>query len=1162
MYKKKDLIVILILFVITAVSIVFWIYARESFTVGGIKTNIDSSTRTIFVSLPEGSDKAQIISFNFPFKNNSVYIKKLSYGHTEIETPVEEKLTDDTVYDFGGYISHSKLIIKSGNSDLEYDLWVTTGDIPIITINTEKDIPDEPKVDCSLAILSANSSYRKSYIASEIELIDISESVPKDSYSLNIKEDSITGDVPSILDFETSKRFKLSASYMDRSFLREKLSYDIFKSLSDNNIAPDSSYVEVYVNNSYKGLYLLSRRVDRNMFLLPNYKKGDDNHSVIYETLNWRADFTMGIEGFAQIEPDMDSDKLYFEPLLDLASFIIDTESDEFFKNIEDIINMDNVIDNHILFLLTGCTNELASNNYIYRGNDTTDRFSFSPGSLYNSSFGRNDSSFKVDSKAIFYGTRLYNRLYEDEDYRERLKKRWDSLREDTLLISNIYNLIDNCIGGLSDAQKRNFARWPATVDIYGDDYDFIQDIDHIKEFIASRTASLDDYIKNPPILKIGDSYALVDEESKTIFCALPPGSDTIQEISWYFDDYEVHIEPVSMGKYNTYKKNYSEYEEIFNKGVKTDNIFFFIDSPKENEKQSEISIVKEKILLRGWALDPQNIDNTGVQRIFVFDGPLQDRNTFLGEATYELPRPDVADHFNNPDYEKSGFELNINTFYLEIGFHDLYIYAYDKNGNYSLKILPVEVRNKNNIVNKINDREVIELKNGGTFNFRNYIFHGLLIIKNSNSEKEYDFWVTTDKLPLVYIDSNSIDIDNQERINANMKIMYYDFNEKNFIDGTIFDYIGNIVIKIRGKSSLGYPKKQFSIELRDEEGSNENNVPLLDMPEESDWILQAPYSDKTFIRNVLAFELSNQMGMYATRTEFVEVFISEREDLIIEDGYKGIYVLTERIKLDKDRVDLERLEPGDTNITGGYILEMATYRRFNPGESYIRTDRGLELIKIYPKGDKITVLQEEWITDYMNEFESVLYGDNFKDEDEGYQKYIDVDSFIDYIILNELFKNNDIFYASTFINKNRNGKLRLGPVWDFNASAGNSDIYEDSPYNKPTGFVYLQRRWVERLFLDHNFTSKYIARWKELRTDVLSDANINHLVERYVEELSNAPGRNFDKWEILGKQVWPNPAPYANTYEEEIEKIKNWFFKRTEWIDENIDSLPSQGDL
>ena len=286
MYKKKDFLIILVFFAVLIISVLFFVFTRDYISIGGEKINIDNRNRIIFVSLPEGSPAVQEISFNFLFKNKNVFIKKLSAGSEEIGDPVEEKINSGTVFDFGSYISHSKLIIRSANSDLEYDLWVTTGDIPIIIIENDDIITDEPKVDCSLSVLSANNTYRRDGIASEIELIDISEVVSKDSYSLNIKENSNTSLGQSSQSFETSKRFKLSSSYMDRSFLREKLSYDIFKQLSDNNFAPDSSYIELYVDNSYKGLYLISERVDRNMFSLSNYKKSDDIHSVIYEAVN------------------------------------------------------------------------------------------------------------------------------------------------------------------------------------------------------------------------------------------------------------------------------------------------------------------------------------------------------------------------------------------------------------------------------------------------------------------------------------------------------------------------------------------------------------------------------------------------------------------------------------------------------------------------------------------------------------------------------------------------------------------------------------------------------------------------------------------------------------------------------------------------------------
>ena len=101
-----------------------------------------------------------------------------------------------------------------------------------------------------------------------------------------------------------------------------------------------------------------------------------------------------------------------------------------------------------------------------------------------------------------------------------------------------------------------------------------------------------------------------------------------------------------------------------------------------------------------------------------------------------------------------------------------------------------------------------------------------------------------------------------------------------------------------------------------------------------------------------------------------------------------------------------------------------------------------------------------------------------------------------------------------------------------------------------------MEKRWVVQLFQDDYFTEKYIERWKELRKDILSSENINIVIDSNARLLSDAQARNFDKWDILGKYVWPNARPYAATYEEEIEKLKNWFFERTRWIDKNIDSL------
>jgi spore coat protein CotH len=1160
MYKKRDIIIIVVLFIVTAAAVVFWVYNREYFAVGDSQANFDKEAGTIFVSLPEGSDKIQKVSFNFPYRTSGVYIKKLSSGSVVIEDPVEEKLATGSEFDFGGYISHSKLIIKSGNTDIEYDLWVTTGEVPVISIKTDEDIPDEPKVNCSLSVLSADASLIKENIAAEIELIDVSESVPKDSYSLNIKEDAVTGDIPEILGFENIKRFRLSASYTDRSFLRERLSYEIFKSLSDDDIAPGSRFVELYENGSYKGLYILYQRTDRNMFSVSNYSEREDIHSVIYETVNRRADFTGGEEGFSQVEPDMDNDGPYFEPLLELEDLIINSEEKEFLENIENMVDMESVLDNHILFLLSGCADGLASNNYIYRGDDKTDKFRFSPGSRYISGFGRDLSLAEVDPDAVNYGTRLFNRLYQDEDYRERLKSRWNDLRKVTLTSESIFGLMDEIIYGLDDAVSRDLSAWPVDSDTGRDGYSFGQEAGYIKSYIEDRLKWLDGYINNPPLIKIGDRYAKIDEETGTIFCSLDEGSDTIRKISWYYSpESEIYLErlPASsspLGRYLTQKgkyDDYGEYSELINKSSETKDVTIYIDIAAENE------FIDNSLEIIGWALNEEGERDTGVEHILLFDGPGMSRDRFLGEATIGLARVDVADYYENPSFRDCGFEIYVNTLFMENGPHKLYLYAFDSYGNYTLRKIDIEVENDEDLFNELESQESElrqKLTNGGEYEFYGFIFHGRLTVKEDDEEKEYELYVTTSDIPIINIYTGGESIPNNEKINAYMQVISCDSGERDFIDGITFDFYGKIGIEMRGKTSLNFPKKQYCFEVRDE-NDKDKNISLLGMPQESDWILGAPYSDKTLMRNVLAFQISNQMGMYAPRTEFAEVFLHGSYEDEAEADYMGVYYLAEKIKRDNDRVDVERMDPDGETLTGGYILEITPQSKIEAGDSVIETERGLNLINIYPRGDSITPEQKTWITDYMNEFEQALFSDYFDDEEIGYRKYIDVDSFIDYIIINELFKNAEAFRHSTFLYKKRDGKLKAGPVWDFNLSTGNT-VELVSIDNEPVGFIHASGNWKTRFFEDEYFVERYKDRWKQLRKDVLSDENILRTIESNKELLAAAQTRNFDRWDILGKYVWPNPEPYSLTYEEEITKLEDWLLTRAKWIDDSIDSL------
>jgi len=1148
MYKKKDFLIFLLIAAVFLMLLIFLFVTRDYFSVGGNRAVIDYNNRIIFISLPYGSNTTQEVSFNFFLRNNNVYIKKLSSGSYNIKEPYEEELKRGDIFNFGNFISHSKLIIRSPFRDTEYDLWVTTGDVPVMIIESDEHIKDEPKITCNLSLISSEKESINKNVAAEIELIDISELISKQSYSFNILENRITGKTPSLLDFGDCSRFRLSSSYMDRSFLREKLSYDIFGMMSERNTAPEVRYVELYVEDLYKGLYLISERQDRDMFSLSNYDNNDKSHSIIYEASNRRADFTEGAEGFSQVEPDMENDGPYHEPLLELSDFITESDRDEFLKNIEEVVNIENVLDNHILFLFTGCVNEIASNNYIYRKVDSGAKFNFSPGRNYSFSFGRDDTSCKIDAEAVFYPSRLFNRLYQEEDYREKLRDRWNILRKEVLTASNINNLIDVQTVQIAGAQKRNFEKWLIEKEIYGDTLTFEKELGYIKDFIKKRLEFLDNYINCPPILIIGDTYAMIDDQSGTIFCSLPEESDTRQEISWYFSpDTEIYIEPLSWGEYVAVENNYPEYQQMVENSRKTDEITIFVDAPEEH------SILEDRIKIYGWALNRQAIDNTGVEYILLFDGPEKSRDNFLGAAEKES-REDVAEYLENPAYTEAGFGLYLDTLYLENGLHEIYLYAFDASGNYSVKIINVEIDNKNNQFSGFENVKRSRIYNNEKYDFMKFIFHGKLNVAGKDGEKEYDLYVTTSDIGLVVLDVPGPYIPEDYKVDASIKIIHKEPDEKNFINKNVFDYTGPVGIEYRGKSSLGFPKKQFSIELKDENGEDKNSS-LLGMPSESDWILGAPYSDKTLMRNVLAFEISRQMGMYATRTEFVEVFLNIRDDQIREGDYRGVFVLTEKIKRDKDRINISQLNSDDDSlISGGYILEISSTARINPWESYIETDRGLKLINKYPRAVNITKKQKQWITDYMNEFENALYSENFRDPYSGYSRYIDVDSFIDYIIINELFKNRDIFQESTFLHKERNEKIKIGPVWDFNLSSGNRS--EKPTTNGPTQWRYINILWTERLFQDEDFAEKYISRWKELRKDVLSDANIDYIIDDYASLLADAQARNFEKWEILGKYIWPNSEPYAESYEEEIDKLKLWFHQRTEWIDKNIDFL------
>jgi len=415
--------------------------------------------------------------------------------------------------------------------------------------------------------------------------------------------------------------------------------------------------------------------------------------------------------------------------------------------------------------------------------------------------------------------------------------------------------------------------------------------------------------------------------------------------------------------------------------------------------------------------------------------------------------------------------------------------------------------------------------------------------------------WINfSSNLPIIMINTQGETIVDEPKIPAEMTVFYDPTSERNSIYDTA-EYEGYIGIEIRGQLSQTYPKKQYGIETWElNDGDYEDMaVELFGMPEEEDWILQGPYDDKTLMRNYFAYNLSNQIGMYAVRTKFVEVFLNSTGSDTLEDQYNGVYVFMEKIKRDSNRVDIEKLKSNDVNepkITGGYILKID---KVDSGDNLFTTDNGTKIIIDYPDADDIVAEQEDWIINYINEFETALSTGSFDDPDSGYTEYIDVDSFVDYKLINELLKNVDAFRISTYMSKDRNEKLTMGPVWDFNWAIGSTLAHNGIDTRNwvldeisPSDF-YQAPFWWDALLQDPVFVTRLIERWNELRATEFSDENLFQIADDAASILNEAQARNFERW--------PEKAP-SISYEYEVNWMKNWLSDRAEWIDNNIESL------
>ncbi len=348
----------------------------------------------------------------------------------------------------------------------------------------------------------------------------------------------------------------------------------------------------------------------------------------------------------------------------------------------------------------------------------------------------------------------------------------------------------------------------------------------------------------------------------------------------------------------------------------------------------------------------------------------------------------------------------------------------------------------------------------------------------------------------------------------------------------------GAMEIRGRGNTTWEMPKKPYRLKLT-------TSTSLLGMPANKNWVLLANYSDKTMLRNDLTFELSRMVGLaWTPRSRFVDVQLNGR--------YQGVYQLVEHVRVAPERVNITAMKITDTsatNITGGYLLEVDERR----GETFCFNSTKTTMV--FCVGDPDALLDPGWerqrayITNYMARTDTAIFASNFADPTAGYAAFLDVESVINYYIVQEVVKNVDgNLRFGGYMYKPREGKLTFGPVWDFDLAIGNVNY---NGADRTDGWYARQAQWYTRLMQDPAFKARFTARYGELKSSGKLDS-LKNLVFSRANYLSVVQVRNFERWPILGTWVWPNRV-VTGSYDGETIALKTWLIDRINWMDAEV---------
>ncbi len=418
---------------------------------------------------------------------------------------------------------------------------------------------------------------------------------------------------------------------------------------------------------------------------------------------------------------------------------------------------------------------------------------------------------------------------------------------------------------------------------------------------------------------------------------------------------------------------------------------------------------------------------------------------------------------------------------------------------------------------------------------------------------------LTDSNLPIVVIETDGgVPIPDEPRVMGTMKIIWHQDGSRNYLSDinnpAYLNYDGRISIEVRGSTSQQFfDKKPYGLTTLQADNVTNNNVSLLGMPKENDWILNSLAFDQTGLRDVLSYELFERLGQYAVRRVYCEVMVN--------GDYKGLYVFMEKIKVDDDRVNIAKMDDSCNNypeVTGGYITKADKPNGDPVAWSMEEYGNGwwpsyTDFIHHYPKPENVTLAQNNYIYGVFTNLATVA---NRHDTSAsmGIPSVIDIPSFVDFMLVAEYSSNVDVYSLSTFFHKDRNGKLRAGPVWDYNLTYGYDAFGSRSRYdvwqfnnqdnNGPKFWrdlfntdlyrCYLARRWFEQTAPGMPLSYEFVCnRMDEI--DVL---------------ITEAIGRDNQRWHNMTQ------------HDQWMGDMKNWIQLRINWLNQNIGPYEGCADV